>query len=157
MVFLPPGVSFCARKLEMSVACCIRSLLRALTDAATEAKRARCELFRLRYRRALVLTYQVEAGTIRILGSGGAVGSQEHARVRAVRVASLRTRAQKARHNVDTRSPFNFCHSLLAITRATSGKALVVALRNALALSSDYPQSSLVNLSESPSKPDERE
>ena len=60
MVFLPPGVSFCARKLEMSVACCIRSLLRAL---------------------------------------------------RAVRVASLRTRAQKARHNVDTRSPFNFCHS----------------------------------------------
>ena len=33
---------------------------------------ASCELFRSRYRRALVLTYQVDAGTIRILGSGGA-------------------------------------------------------------------------------------
>ena len=119
--------------------------------------RASCELIRLRLGRAFVLTYHVDAGTNRVGRRCFTVGSQKRVRMVAVRVTCLGAGAQKARYILDTFCPFNFCHSLLAITRATSGKALVVALRNALALSSDYPQSSLVNLSESPSKPDERE
>ena len=162
MVFLPPAVSFCARKLVMSVACCIRSLLRALTarfDSCCYRCEAStcCELFRLRNRRALITICRegVDALTVGVSGCGRAVS---HHQIVAVLVTVFFLRSFKGALDVFDSSGTHscFCHSLLAITRATSGTALVVALRNALALSSDYPQSSLVNLSGSSSKPDER-
>jgi hypothetical protein len=45
---------------------------------------------------------------------------------------------QATLHVLDTGCILYYSHSLLAMTRATSGKALVVALRHALALNSDY-------------------
>ncbi len=138
------------------VGCDLHQVLAARANHAAHFREARAssELTCLRRGRALYLAADIDAVTGVARGGRYAVRAQEH--FLTVVMTGFGRFGECSGYAVDTGTPLYFCHSLLAITRATSGTALVVALRNALALSSDYPQSSLVNLSGSSSKPDER-
>ena len=80
-------------------------------------------------------TSHVDAATIRRGRFGYTVGGEDHFLVTCV-LRFLVDFGECTADGLNRVSPFYFCHSLLAITRATAGSALVVALRDALALRS---------------------
>ena len=66
--------------------------------------------------RTVVLTYHVDARTIRVGGSRYAVGGEQDISVVAVRLTFLGTSTHKAGYIVNTLTPFNFSHSLVCFS-----------------------------------------